>query len=1476
MDADESYDLVSRTLTAFTDLPIDLLDQEWINKVWDNRYTDAELADVDLLESCEGNSYALMDALSSACEYCQKWSCFSDTEDEEGDENTDDKLWQTLMDNGVHYKSLLALVYLGIGQGNASGATIEKKKIALRFAKLYFNLVLVPGSSAYRIFQESLFQAAVQCFRLPNKSVTLNSDAAGNKSSQSGSVRGSGRGGRRKQSVNSSNDNSELDSSEVVETEVWSAQMLVDFVSSMTESLRDLVWMLQAFKLRSYIEVTEFLIQHLSDLVALDIPGANLSFSINLEYRNCHYRQLPTYAYCALKLLCLPQHGEPADSFCAITKCLMPHILMLAAGNAQSVSRPLSNIRDNAISFLCHVMETCDDEVRDSFEEVIIILIHNVSFHAIDRTDFRLKTTQAVHTLMAVLNEERFQRVIQWFIKLTMVPLSNRRVFALDMILALIWDKRVSTAKCSDLLLAAMKRCNDKAATVKTKALSVLASVTSYPPEHWVPLLRVSNPVEPADEGDGVQVAVEDDRLAQLMVMLKYRAEDPKVNVRKAALSLLQNVLCASGDFIKQEYVEILKESCLDLALLVRKQALQALTRCLQAHPQEALLLRLWLAGALPLVLDAENSVMEKAVEAVDMLILEPLCRPSQGADTALGWRLLAQVSQGPFREHHKYLQQAVLQLHRGEKIRTSQLHHLKSHVGGPNDASVWLLLSKLALCCDIGQGNFALSYWKQQWEGERGPSASTETLNHVLAVLRKVSRQLPQGAVRELIGDLEAQLQQLSLPTEIIPAAVECLHSLKRSVQRERPEVGERAVETWCKQALDKCQAFLSEALAAGGDLEAQEEQLVRHLVLLGEAAQPAPRAVSRQLHQLVQSCFAGVEDEGARRKSAGRRSLRGGGRQSRGGGCPQVTRLVRAHAVIVMGILSLQNETLAKSAVPTMGNALASSTDPMMRANLVVVLTDMCKRYAVLVDPYLPVVTRCLKDPVRAIRSLVLTCLLQLLQQDFVKLHGRLFYRLLSALTDQEAEVRELAEFGLVECVGRRLPHIFYQRFVECMCYLNSYSGGGQAEGIVETSERDRRLFGAGREERLALYRFLLLNMPDEDRFKLTLALTQSVLMPCAEEPGPTPGMEEQCPEMLHDALWVLCSEEIKLQTIATAAEEAAQEEDPNRAALQVVRRTVLSNVVRVNLVENVIPVVIALKNKLEAAQSPLLRWLLMFLRDLMRDYKAEAKDMLAADKKLASEVAFDLRRLEREEEEEAAALAVNNPTTPSRTPGRAPNAEMQELLDTARKLREEAVKRRSIIVLPEVADAEAGATENGAAEAENRCLAEVGNSDPVATPTGRPGVRKELWMGEDPENENLPDATNGTSPVQSPEKRGRKRGSSTPTTPRVPERLRSPRRRFSVELGTPDASQSLKDPFKKPTPPRPLATPKQARRKSSTQEAPSTPPVLHSAPPPDILPSEGEPDQGTSSPEQAAAVDDEATTPVQCSTSGVNQDE
>lgn len=536
--------------------------------------------------------------------------------------------------------------------------------------------------------------------------------------------------------------------------------------------------------------------------------------------------------------------------------------------------------------------------------------------------------------------------------------------------------------------------------------------------------------------------------------------------------------------------------------------------------------------------------------------------------------------------------------------------------------------------------------------------------------------------------ADLESHLSQMSLSVEVIPKATECLHSLSCTLHKERPELGERAVQNWCKQMLEKCNSYMSLVILertvkeeAEGD---PEELLVRHLVLLGEVAQVVPRAVSSHTHHLVQTCMAAPVDSDAepRSKTVQRKSK---GRSAENEF--RVTRRLRAHAVVVLAILCIQNESLAKKAVPILGKELNVSEDPVVRANIVVALTDMCKRYAILVDPYLPVLTRCLKDPMLSIRHLVLTCLMQLLQQDFVKLHGRLFYRLLTALVDESPKIRELAEFGLVDRILRRHPQVFYQRFIQCLSYFNAYHGiSGQAsqESVAETGEQDVQMFALdgerNREKRMGIYRFLLQHMSDEERFKLNLTITQNVLGPCVEDE--VEAVDTRCPELLQDALRVLCCDEIKLQSVV-AADEAASEDDPAQAILLNARKTILSNVVKANVVENVVPVVIALKHKLEAARSPLLRSLLLFLRDLMRDYKNEVKDILASDKKTASEVAFDLRRLEREEGEE------EEKQNPSKTPMKAPTTELKTLLDTAKKLKEEAIKRRSIVVLPGVVD-------------------------------------------------------------------------------------------------------------------------------------------------------------------------------------------
>lgn len=72
--------------------------------------------------------------------------------------------------------------------------------------------------------------------------------------------------------------------------------------------------------------------------------------------------------------------------------------------------------------------------------------------------------------------------------------------------------------------------------------------------------------------------------------------------------------------------------------------------------------------------------------------------------------------------------------------------------------------------------------------------------------------------------------------------------------------------------------------------------------------------------------------------------------------------------------------------------------------------------------------------------------------------------------------------------------------------------------------------------------------------------------------------------------------------------------------------------------NVIENIVPIVVALKRKLATSKSPLMGNLMKFLRELMKDYKNEIQEILAEDRQLMAEIDFDLKRFEQQERAEA----------------------------------------------------------------------------------------------------------------------------------------------------------------------------------------------------------------------------------------------
>ncbi|CAI5982250.1 unnamed protein product [Closterium sp. NIES-65] len=73
------------------------------------------------------------------------------------------------------------------------------------------------------------------------------------------------------------------------------------------------------------------------------------------------------------------------------------------------------------------------------------------------------------------------------------------------------------------------------------------------------------------------------------------------------------------------------------------------------------------------------------------------------------------------------------------------------------------------------------------------------------------------------------------------------------------------------------------------------------------------------------------------------------------------------------------------------------------------------------------------------------------------------------------------------------------------------------------------------------------------------------------------------------------------------------------------------VVTQLMKKNLVENTIPVLIELKRLLEARNSPLQGALMACLRCLFKEYKEEIEDLLAADPQLGKELVYDIQKHE-----------------------------------------------------------------------------------------------------------------------------------------------------------------------------------------------------------------------------------------------------
>ncbi|XP_078673980.1 condensin-2 complex subunit D3-L-like isoform X1 [Branchiostoma floridae x Branchiostoma belcheri] len=840
-------------------------------------------------------------------------------------------------------------------------------------------------------------------------------------------------------------------------------------------------------------------------------------------------------------------------------------------------------------------------------------------------------------------------------------------------------------------------RCSDVAANVRGRALSCLSqcissdnpsivllfqeflasSLTKTPGTQRsnTPLMGSSTPLTPlgltpspgARTPQGESPAPRDVSFGRnaaggtLFSMLGERLNDEKVGVRKAALQAFESLVSISPTPPSVKEVETIYKRCMDVSLSVRKQALQSLTTVLHKNPALPHVHKLWLEGVVPAVLDRETSCSEKSLELLEDTILEQIedVRKSQNENCDLAWNLLKVIAGIEGQELRRYLGKACNIWSRQGKLTPRLVKALSTHVSSDHTEAAWMMLALVAKYCPKMDYSMVLDNWQGYRDG-RGVF-SKDTVSSILQVMGSIAGNIPKDRINEIMADLKKLLRAYACDPVMIKDLVLTLEKLTKGCSKDAEEA-KVMIDEWVTELLKRSEDYLS-SLVLNEELNTANLDVmavVRHLFTVGEVAQLCPAKTSKRIILMVQSFLVdntkldelpssqgtqlsqipasqGTQlsqipaSQGTQLSQIPLSQLQG----------PAVPPTIRAHAILTIGKLCLQHDDVAKKCVPFLAHELETSPHIPIRNNVMVILCDLIKLYSTYIDHHIPAIAACLKDESPLIRNQTLIMLTQLLQEDFMKWKGTLFFRFVSVLVDPDEDTRKMAEFCLVHLLSERQPGMYFNNFVQCVYHLNSYQHHPVYNKFSE-SERERKTFSlageANREKRRTIYRFLLEHMSDENRFNLIGKLCSEVLEGFVDSVLP---LNAETSQILQDTLAILSCKEIKLASLkANAEEDALNEGDAAGAAFHRATNKFLTQVVKKNMIENIVPIIIALKHQLEAKRSPLLRNLMIYLKEVMKDYRNEVKDIMAADKQLASEIEFDLRRFDeqqREQEEE-----------------------------------------------------------------------------------------------------------------------------------------------------------------------------------------------------------------------------------------------
>lgn len=870
-----------------------------------------------------------------------------------------------------------------------------------------------------------------------------------------------------------------------------------------------------------------------------------------------------------------------------------------------------------------------------------------------ERAEIRASLGKSIHTLLRSRNEEHMQHFISFLQTISCHSKGNIRLLATELCFLFLQDSEHTTGG-RDTILSLFHilsdRSSDRIATVRAKSIhSVTNALKSF-------------------SGDMLKSISSD--IQKYALKLTGRIRDAKSRVRKCAVdyigfaleqyllqtnandSAVEDVVSRlhwkgqseDGNISLLQYVNHLKHRCSDTVANVRCSAILHISRAilissgLGCRDDLDRLLDCWADAVLPKISDVDSHCQELCLSAVGTLLFGPDHWLAKGGNlppsfsqnrVLLSDLFLLKLGSGQPRVV-EFGKKAITSLNKKGNISRDELRHICLRAKCPEkddlldkgvSEGAWIALEAMAMGGDVRnvQRELGQGVLLNAIRGKPNPIAC-RIASKLVDSMNSSTRDSVEASLLDFLfanGD--------SFRKRYIAGSIDAVIQLLASI---RPDIGDDLLQR-CENVVVENRDDMSEAMTMNsldfiGSIcvsfklqKEPSESVLTFVEAMTNSTQPSSNLRALAISTLGKIClYEGLKSPHGVTEPNSRAKDKAGQQFS-----------------------NRMGETLTRRLVPVFVHELQHATSSATRNNAVIVLCDLCRQYTSVVEPLLSRLTILLQDASEFVRIQVISSLISLLQEDYIKIRtGPMFYEIGRCLVDRSETIRATAEYALLHVVSPKNQSILAISFIELIFVLNNctecnlynqFPTGWQQQ----KSENLRFTF----EKRQNIYEVFLRGMSIEHKLRLPGRLRCNILGLILEEK-----LSLSCDSVqnvLEDTLILISSAELSPFTNNKGRDEEGMDESEMNDTEQMKattgdgapvskKITLLRKIQLVELRETTIPALLEMRHILERMRSPLLKVLMESVCRLLHPYRNELESMIA-DSVARSEIMHEMSK-------------------------------------------------------------------------------------------------------------------------------------------------------------------------------------------------------------------------------------------------------